>query len=300
MKTENPVVGINFSKADEFLCRYVDFLATKIPVETVNNLFVFTKRNLFMGLKNEEHDKAVRLFLKTFESKMEGRLKDFYRHVPNVTYTTLDGAYANSFRSFIKKNHSNLIFIGKEENSSGEIAKMTIRNVPAQVWVVPEKAEHKIDRILVSLDESKFSETILHKALDLASRITPQPEVTCLYVSHLSYFMELEKAISEGYYSVEDRDLIKKSKLVFDVEKEAFEKFVAEHSREFNLKVNARVIFETRPKSYLALLDYLKENETDLVIMGDRNHSGSSLHLLGRFTKGVISKNNKVPVLVVR
>jgi len=300
MKTKNPVVGINFSKADEFLCRYVDFLSTKTNMKTVNNLFVFTKRYMFMELKHEEHDKAVELLLKSLKDKMEKQLKDFYSHADNVTYTALSGIYSPTVRHFLKEKKSNLIFIGKEEDSDGEMAKMTIRNVPAQVWIVPEKANHKIDKILVSLDESRFSETVLHKALDLASRLTPHPEVTCLYVSHMTYFMELEKAISEGYYSVENKKLVRKSKLVFEEEKEAFKKFVARHSREFDLNIKTEVIFEPRPKPYLALLDYLKDNETDLVIMGDRNHSGASLHLLGRFTKNIISKNKKVPMLVMR
>ncbi len=32
MKTNNPIVGVNFTRIDKPLCEYVDFLSTKIEV----------------------------------------------------------------------------------------------------------------------------------------------------------------------------------------------------------------------------------------------------------------------------
>ncbi|NOX85154.1 MAG: universal stress protein [Chlorobi bacterium] len=300
MKLEHLIVGINFSKADEFLCKYVDFLATKIPINTINNLFVFTIRNLFMNLQNDEHDKTVKLFLKSFEKNMEENLKGFYPHVKNVNYFAVADLYSPAVLHFLVNKKSELIFIGKTKDSSGEMAKLTIRHIPAQVMVVPEQAKHKLDKILVALDESKFSETVLRRALELASKITPRPEVTCMFISHINYFMELEKAISEGYHSVKDKILTAKSKEIFEEEKKAFEKFVSEYSRDFDLKINTKVVFEPRPKPHLALMDYLNENETDLVVLGDRNHSGLNIRMLSGFTERIITENNKTPMLVVK
>ncbi len=300
MKTDNPIVGINFSKADEFLCKYVDFFATKVPVHTVNNLYIFPLRNLFMDLQQKRHDEAINLLLKTFEEKMGENLKGFYQHIKDVKYFAEAGLLLPTLLRFLENKKTNLIFMGKEKGSSGEMAKMAIYHIPAQIMIVPEKAQHKLKKILVTLDESSFSETVLKMAFDLASKINPQPEITCLYISHLSYFMELEKAIIEGYRSIDNKNIIVKSNEIFEEEKEAFEKFVSDRSRGLNLKINTKIIFEWRFKPYLALMDYLDENETDLLIMGDRSHSGLNISMLGRFTQKIITKNDKVPMLVVK
>jgi len=300
MKTDNSIVGISFSETDKFLCQYVDFLATKIPINTVNNLFLFTARDLFMDLQHATNDKAGNLLLKSFEGKMEKSLKNLYPHVKNVNYYAKPGSFVSTFQRFLQNIKTDLVFIGKAKDSHGAMAKLTVGHIPAHVMIVPEEAQHKLNRILVAMDGSGFSKTVLHRALELSSKINPRPEITCLYISHLSYFIELEKAISEGYQMLKNDDLNWNSQQMFEKEKADFEKLVSDYSSSFDMKVTAKTVFEARPKPYLALMDYLNKNQTDLLIVSDRNHSGLNIHNLGSFTEKIITVNKKVPMFVVK
>ncbi|HDO26741.1 MAG TPA: universal stress protein [Bacteroidetes bacterium] len=300
MKTDNSIVGISFSETDKFLCQYVDFLATKIPINTVNNLYLFTARNLFMDLQRATNDKAGKLLLKSFEGKMEKDIKNLYPHIKNVNYYAKPGSFVSTFQRFLQNIKTDLVFIGKGKDSQGAMAKLTVSHIPAHVMIVPEGAQHKLNRILVVMDESGFSKTVLHSTLEISSKINPRPEITCLYISHLSYFIKLENAINEGYQMLKNEELDWNSQKIFEKEKADFEKFVSDYSSDFDMKVTAKAVFEARPKPYLALMDYLNENETDLLVMSDRNHSGLNTHILGRFTEKIITVNKKVPMLVVK
>ena len=117
MKTNNPIVGVNFTRIDKPLCEYVDFLSTKIPITTVNDLFVFTARSSFNALQKDTKNEDGKILLKTIEEQMEKKITPYYKNVKNVKSKAVAGLFVESLYKLYNKTDTEFIFIGKDKFS---------------------------------------------------------------------------------------------------------------------------------------------------------------------------------------
>ncbi len=301
MKTDNPIVGINFSRIDKTVCEYVDFLSTKIPISTVNNLFVFTARGSFNALQKDTNYKEGELFLKTLKNEMSNKLSGFYKNNIKIKNHAVAGLFVESIYHEFNKTNTDMIFVGKETKAHGMNSKFLIRTIPASTFIVPQKAKHKLGHVLIVLDNTGHSKHLLQKALDFCQKVNPVPKITCLHVVHWAHLAVLDNSIINDYqfYSGTDMNMLIQSQL--KREEEDFKVFVKENAKDFeNLDIKVKIIEEKGKNAYAAAKDYLDHHRLDLAILGTKSHSGFDAHLMGSFAEGLITVNDKTPLLVIR
>ena len=300
MKPNNLIVGMDFSDLDHKLCKFVDFLSRHLPINHVNNLFVFTARDMFYDLQ-ESTEKGGDMLLKAFGEKMHQRFDKCFPNIKNVKNHALAGFFVEMFYYQFNKTDTDLIVIGKGKGSHGIMAKYIIRHIPASTLIIPEESKQKLSNIVIALDQTDMSIGILHKAMDFCSLIDPKPAVTCLHIGHLPYYSELGEVAVEDYREFGNTDFKKISEVFFEKQKESFENFIEKNLKGYdNIKPNIEFIGEKRVKPYHALKDYIDSGKADLLIMGTKSHSGFDNFLLGSFAEKMISKNDKIPILVVK
>ncbi len=300
MKPNNLIVGMDFSELDHKLCSYVNFLAEELPIDHVNNLFVFTARELFHQLQ-EVSAKSGDLLLKAFGEKMHERFDSCFPNIKHVKNHALAGLFIEMFYHQFNKSDTDLIVVGKKRDSHGIMAKYIIRHIPAYTLIVPEGSEHKLSNIVIALEQSELSKRILHRALDFCSLLKTKPTVTCLHVGHLPYYSDLGDEIFEDYKKFGAKDIKKIYEVFFEKQKQSFENFVRINSEGFeDINIKTEFIAEKRVKPYMGLKDYVNSGKTDFLIMGTRSHTVFDTLFLGSFVEKMISVNDKVPMLIVK
>jgi len=299
MKTDNALVGINFSKLDTPVINYVDFLSTKIPLKTVNNLFVFTARNSFSALQKEGSKKDAREMLDSIKQKMRKVITPRYKNIKKVNNYAEAGLFTQNFYHHFSRKETDLIVMGKETGSHGTMNKFIVRHLPSQTLIVPEKSKHKLSNIVIALDQTELSAKILKKALDFCSLIPGTPTITCLHIGHMPGHTELAQIFGDSHQinAKEFRNIY--NRYTKDL-KESFENFIKEYTPGYNgQKLNIEFIGETR-KPHHGLLKYLHSGKADFLIMGSISQSLFDAMLLGSFAEKIIAKNDIVPMLIVK
>ncbi|RLD91270.1 MAG: hypothetical protein DRJ09_01530 [Bacteroidetes bacterium] len=299
MKTDHAIVGVNFSKLDTPLIKYVDFLSTKIPIKTVNNLFIFTARNSFDALQKDAGKEEAERMLKSIKTKMDETITPQYKNIKHVKNYAEAGLFVQKYFHQINRKETDFVIMGKENGSHGSMNKVVVRHVPAQTLIVPELSKHKLSNIVITLDQTDFSKHILQRALDFCNLVSGKPTITCLHVGHMPSHAYLTEMFSESH-QLSTREFKKIYENYSSDLKESFENFINESIINYHgTKLNIKFVGETR-KPYRGLLNYIKTNETDLLIMGTKSHSLLDVMLLGSFAEKIIAKNNEVPMLVVK
>ena len=300
MKPDNLIVAMDFTDMDKRLCSYVDFLAQHLHIKHVNNLFVFTAKRMFNAMQRNTGNRGGDLMLKAFGRNMHKRFDSCYPHVEKVKNHALAGLFVEMFYYQYDKTDTDFVVLGKKKGSEGIMSKYITRHVPTNTFIIPEESKNAISNVTIALDHSDFSKRILHNALDFCSLITPKPDITCIHVSHLPYYPELGDAVVESYKQFGALDVNSVNDDFFEEQKKRFEDFIIINSGNYNFKINIKTIFETRPKPFYAVKEYISDENPDLIIMGTRSHSAFDVFLLGSFVEKVISINDKVPMLIVK
>ncbi len=299
MKTDNAIVGVNFTKLDTTVIKYVDFLSTKIPIRTVNNLFVFTARNSFDALQQDGGKKDGDELLASIKQKMNETITPQYKKIKHIKNHAEAGLFVQKFYHQFNRKETDLIVMGKENGSHGSMNKVIIRHIPSQTLIVPEQSKRKLSNIVIALDQTELSEKILHKALEFCGLVSGAPTITCLHIGHMPSHAQLAEMFGETH----QLSMSEFKKIYDDYTKdlkESFENFIKDSTKNYHsTKLNVDFVGDTR-KPYHSLLSYLKTNDTDLLILGTKSHSMLDAVLLGSFAEKVISKNNTVPMLVVK
>jgi len=136
-------------------------------------------------------------------------------------------------------------------------------------------------QILVPTDGSPASDAAIEHAIDLARQYDAR--LHALYVVDGAAYSTLEA----GAEIVVD---------ALESEGEAATSRVAEAAEDAGVECTSTV---TTGTAYRSIIDYVEENDIDIVVMGTHGRKGLNRYLLGSVTERVV-RTSEVPVLTVR
>lgn len=168
----------------------------------------------------------------------------------------------------------------------GSVTEEVLRKVPCPVFTVQAEVEEKagtaVRRILVPVDFSEASELAVRHATEIAQ--TYGAEVHLLHV--------VEEVVYPSAYGIETPSMHSQD-VVLRVEK-ALGQMAREEVGYEQVKVSATVGYAP-----MTILDYVQENEIDLLVIATHGRSGIDRVLLGSVAERVI-RQSPVPVFVVK
>lgn len=287
-KFKKVIAGMANRENDNSIAAYLNFLTSKIPILEVLNFHFFTTKYLYDHLNKSDANLGDEL-LKRIEIRMGQNLEAIYTAIPIVNNHVRLGDAFRTMKSEINDTGADLIALGKLKNTHGTMAKNIMRFVECNILVIPEGASHSLTNILVPVDLSEHSEKILKAAIDLQKSMGNEIKITCLHASNsfdlTHYYLDL---IGTEY---EDEDATE-TELEFD-------EFVKKNINGNIAKIEKVLIKKVINSPSQTILDYIDANEVDLVIMGTKSHTSIDA-FLGSTAEKVISKNDKVPILVLK
>lgn len=137
------------------------------------------------------------------------------------------------------------------------------------------------DEILVPTDGSPAAEAALDHAIDIASKYDAR--VHALYVVDATAFASVEAGTELIIEALEEEG------------REAVDR-IHDAAESADVPVRTRVQSGT---AYRSILDYIEDNDIDLVVMGTHGRRGVERFLLGSVTERVV-RSADVPVMTVR
>lgn len=180
---------------------------------------------------------------------------------------------------------------GTEATRVGVIAAKCIRKAPVDVLVVRHDAEPPFKHVLACVDFSDNSGKAVRRAMQLAAQ--DRADVQCLYV----YQSAMAMALDYGGFITPLPPVVSDEQAMQNWHREldAFVQPIVAESPE----VSVRSLVTEQLNIREAILDHVRDNKIDLVVLGTRGKSGLRHMLIGTTAEKII-QNAPCSILAVK
>jgi nucleotide-binding universal stress UspA family protein len=293
-KNDRLMVALDLSDTDFDLIRYAEFLIRSFESKIVYFVHVVPDFNVPDRQKTffqEEYpsdlplDERILAFIQDRIKSVDLGKNDVERSVKVV-----EGKPYVQLLHWADIKKIDLLVVGKKNtrNGSGVTAKRVARHTRSSVVFVPEDVNSGCKNILVPIDFSKLSFKAFRIAYKLKQK-DPSVHLSCIFISELPP--------SNYYLSIQDYSDY--SQVLLDGAKQSFRNFLEEQ------KIDSAEIethFVNNKYSSIAdqILLHCTYHQIDLIVMGAKGHSPFENILYGSETEKLVSKNFRVPVMILR
>lgn len=205
------------------------------------------------------------------------------------------GSPVKEILEYVDENDIDLVMMSTHGSSGdkdwdlGDVANKVIHASKVPIWLVPTELREEIIAdtlpgrpIVVPLSGTKESGSAIPHAVEIIKKRGAESEIVLLHVMEPAY-IHVTRAALEA--SDEKREEMK-----------AYLEGVAREIREAGLKVRTEVL-TGEPAD--GIINYLKRNPAQLLVMATRGHSRLSRMVFGSVTESVIRLVKKTPLLLV-
>ena len=296
MDFKTVLTALDLSPTDHQLIEYVSKLA---PLLDMKQLYFM---HIAKDLANPEN--ADLAFHKNFttdyplDEKVRGTLQqEVGRSFENpadygIAVEVHEGKPYQKLLHWAEVKNADLIVIGQKESEStksGITARKLAHRCASNLLIIPENIPSTIQRITVPIDFSERSAKALRLAIDLAKRSAEPIAITALNVIET-----LSLSQYPGEYSYME---------AVQAFKAANERAFAQMLKEYSIEARYfNMCYLENPYHNVAtqLQNFLKENPTDLILFGAKNHSHFENFLFGSVTEQFVKDTVDTPVLILR
>jgi len=295
-KIKQAFVALELGDTDDPILKYLKLFTSKIPTESASFLHVLPRFELIKTLYEDGshgvvmHEKVVGEVLE----RMAEEIKD--KILPKVNFPAkFEVKEGNPLEELLKETErmeADLIVIGQNAGQvhHGILAKNLTRKTACSALVIPSETKPSLKKILVPVDFSPSSINALRMAAAVRKQIGESVEIIALNIYELP---------SVNWYRIQKtEDQIKR---IFEADRaEAFESFLNAYLPDDREGIQINFIPKELPGIGHYIMDFAKEREVDLIVMGAKGHSKVALLLMGSVTEKVLSLTESIPILVVK
>ena len=288
---KNLLVALDLTEIDEVLIRYTAFLSSQPAIEKV--YFVHVSKH------SDVPDEVLHSFGQanlpadaTIKERIEESVRAHFAGVPHVHTEVhmLEGTPFKELLRLCKQQDIDLLVVGRKLRlrGSGALSHKLLRTGRLSVLFVPETAEPKLNRIVVSIDFSDYSmlalDQVLHSAL-----ARPEMEIICMHVYEVptGYI-----TLGISYEEFEER--------MRGFAKEKFEHVLARFP-ELRSRASLKLVKQEQMDDVgeLVVLE-AKRAKADMLAIGAQGKSATALFVLGSVTEKVLDDDTDIPLIVFK
>lgn len=291
------LVAFEMGKTDASNLNYLHFLTQTFKVREVAILHVIPKITLFDKSLEYDANPDVLGDYKLNEEvidEMRAKIIGKFAGQPkmDIVFDVKEGEPLEQLLREVAILEPDLILLGQNTDTSshGILAKNLVREVSCNAWVVPDDAAPKITKILVPIDFSPFSVMALRKAVSMAAELGKKTQVIAMNVYEIPNFSTYKiSRTPEQFHAMMHANRV-----------EGATNFIKSNVKDDRAEIKIELIPRMGPGTGHYIMDYAKNNDVDLIVMGAKGHSKVELLLLGSVTEKILSINENIPVLVVK
>lgn len=266
---QNILVTVEFNESLNCVIKNSIMLAEKFNSQ-ITLMHVISDHNMSLELKKFVEE-SVRLKLDEITSDIKAKgidLRDSIIENGIPFEKIIQEAQINDYNVIVAGAGNK---IGKESFKLGTTVVKLMRKNQIPIWVVKQETVKDIKKILCPIDFSAASQRALNNAITLAKRFDAE-----LYILHIYAPI--------SYYTTRfDVDITQENKISKSKQEKEFHDLL----EQVNLKdvLYKKIINEG--VAHLEILEFIKENNIDLLLMGTTGRTGLSRLLMGSITEKV-------------
>lgn len=270
------MIGLDLSEMDQFILEWVKYLYDLIKPEVIYFMHV-EKDFKEVPYLPQELNEATALDEKLLEKMSETIHAHFPEDAKNIQIKAVEGKPFEALIHWADIKSVDFFIAGRknEISSRGILPHKLARKLQCPVLFIPEIKPKEFQKLLIPIDFSKHSKLAILTALMLRDLI-PTLEIKCMHV----YQVPL------GYYKT-GKTFEEFGKIMLVHAKREFKTFCKE------MNVELKCIYKLQSEaSDKVIVNTAKQEFADLVIMGSKGQTNSSILLLGSLTEKLIQIND--------
>lgn len=289
------MVALKLESTDQAVLDYLDLFSEKIPVRAVYFEHVLPPIDLYSPNQSEDDQLMTHyeLNLEAIESMREQlEAHPISERVEHFGFEVQKGNPLEELLKNADEVMTDLLVIGQRAgtNSHGILARNLARKVATHALIVPEHTQPKLSRLLVPIDFSEYSVRSLRMALSIQEAVSDELIIEAVHVYQMPNLSihRIPKTF-EQFKNIIESD-----------RQEAFSHFMQTHLDGYQDQIKLRLVEQKGPGVARFIMNYAKENQADMIIMGAKGHSQVERLLLGSVTEKLCSLNDHIPVMVIK
>jgi hypothetical protein len=281
----NVLIGLDLSEMDDSLIKYVELLTQLLPISYITFLHNIKQTELPEIYKSSA---KMEILCNHIKNKLTDSIA--FLHTPSCPYD-IEVTFADytelSFTKVSERLNINLVVLGNKQNleGNGGLSHKLIRMLPSATLLVPETYNPHPIQVIEAVDFSKHSNTVIQwgSYLEKFNRVNPL-NIQPLYVSKVAwqFFPGLSPAEIQENTELDTR------------------KSMAKWARLYPELTSLKVIPANDKNIASSLMQYVKQHQIDLVIMGVQGMTSLTTLFMGSVTNEVLQLEVNACLLLVK
>jgi len=285
------IVSLDQSDLDDTLVRFASF------VSRVNE----TKKIYFANvIRNLQIPKEV---LVEFPNLIENMVEERKRQMKEVvdrnfgkrddiefSYVVKEGQLSKKILKLAHEKSADMIIIGRKVTlpGTGVISQRLARRASCSLLIIPEKAQPKMDKLLVPSDFSDYSKDALEEAVLIVEKYGGKAEIICQNVF----------TVPSGYHFT-GKSYEEFTSIMLMHAEINFKKFIRNIDTK-NIKITPIYTQDDDDDPVEEIIAKAKEISADGIIIGAKGRTAATALFIGSMAERLIQLNETFPLLVTR
>lgn len=283
------LVAMDLTKMDESVVSYASVIARAFNFDAVYFLHVTSS----LELPKEIHEKYGDMMApvdETLETEMNQTIKDHFDAPEgcDIKVHVATGNITNEVLKYSKVKMADLILLGRkaELTGSGLHSKKIAKSASASILFVPEGPAQKLEKLLIPIDYSKYSEMAFMLAVDI------QKHFGCKLLSNHVY------RVPSGYYK-SGKTYEEFAEIMLENTKKDCNRFFSSLSLE-GVDFENTFALDDDPHPADKIYRTAVEEGADMIVLGSKGRSGAISMLIGSVAERLVMEDNDIPLLLVK
>ncbi|MCO6359071.1 nucleotide-binding universal stress UspA family protein [Roseivirga pacifica] len=283
------LVAMDLTKMDESVVSYASVIARAFNFDSVYFLHVTTS----LELPQEIHEKYGDMMApvdETLETEMNQTIKEFFDapDACDVKVHVATGNITNEVLKYSKVKMVDLILLGRkaELTGSGLHSKKIAKSASASILFVPEKPILKLEKLLIPIDYSKYSEMAFMLGVDI------QKHFGCKLLSNHVY------RVPTGYYK-SGKTYEEFADIMLENTKKDCDRFFSNMELD-GVDYEHTYALDDDPHPADKIYRTAVEEKADMIVLGSKGRSGAISMLIGSVAERLVMEDNDIPLLLVK
>ena len=283
------LVAMDLTKMDESVVSYASVIARAFNFDSVYFLHVTTS----LELPQEIHEKYGDMMApvdETLETEMNQTIKEFFDapDACDVKVHVATGNITNEVLKYSKVKMVDLILLGRkaELTGSGLHSKKIAKSASASILFVPEKPILKLEKLLIPIDYSKYSEMAFMLGIDI------QKHFGCKLLSNHVY------RVPTGYYK-SGKTYEEFADIMLENTKKDCDRFFSNMELD-GVDYEHTYALDDDPHPADKIYRTAVEEKADMIVLGSKGRSGAISMLIGSVAERLVMEDNDIPLLLVK
>jgi nucleotide-binding universal stress UspA family protein len=285
------IVCLDQSALDATLVRFASFISNVNQTKKIYFTNVIRNLNIPKDVL-EEFPHLIDNMVEERKAQMKEVVENNFGNDENVefSYVVKEGQLSKKILKLAHEKSADMILVGRKVTlpGTGVVSQRLARRASCSLLIIPEKAEPKMEKLLVPSDFSDYSKDAMEEAIMIVEKYGGNTEIVCQNVF----------TVPSGYHFT-GKSYAEFTAIMLMHAEINFKKFIRKIDTK-NIKITPVYTQDEDDDPVEDILAKAKEIKADAIIIGAKGRTAATALFIGSMAERLIQLNDEFPLLVTR